>query len=62
MRQGPGLPGVGGTPAARSVPHVVFPTATDQREHGRIDVYYGAGDEAIAVARLTVPEQLPQSK
>ncbi len=44
------------------VPHVVFPTATDQREHGRIDVYYGAGDEAIAVARLTVPAQLPQSK
>ncbi len=31
------------------VPNVVFPTAVDVRDH-RIDVYYGAADERIAVA------------
>jgi predicted GH43/DUF377 family glycosyl hydrolase len=44
------------------VPHVVFPTATDRREGDRIDVYYGAGDATIGVARLTVPAQLPHQR
>ncbi len=43
------------------VPSVVFPTATDQREHGRLDVYYGAADSVIGAARLTLPDALPGS-
>lgn len=38
---------------------VVFPTATDLRADGRLDVYYGAADTVIAAARLTLPSQLP---
>jgi len=41
------------------VPNVVFPTATDARQDGRIDVYYGMADERIGVACTTVPERLP---
>lgn len=41
------------------VPSVVFPTATDQREESRLDVYYGAADTVTAAARLTLPESLP---
>lgn len=37
---------------------VVFPTATDRRDSRRIDVYYGAADCRVAVARLTMPEVL----
>jgi predicted GH43/DUF377 family glycosyl hydrolase len=37
------------------VPNVVFPTAIDRREDGRLDVYYGAADYRIAVARTMVP-------
>ena len=44
------------------VPRVVFPTATDRRENGRIDVYYGAGDAVIGAAFLTVPPQLPKQE
>ena len=36
------------------VSNVIFPTATDMRPDGRVDVYYGAADRVIAVARLTV--------
>jgi len=34
------------------VDNVVFPTAIDAREDGRIDVYYGMADSRIGVARL----------
>jgi predicted GH43/DUF377 family glycosyl hydrolase len=43
------------------VPGVVFPTATDRREDGHLDVYYGAADYAIGVARLVILSQLPLS-
>lgn len=43
-----------------TVSHVIFPTATDLLADGRLDVYYGAADSAIGVARLTIPlNQLP---
>jgi predicted GH43/DUF377 family glycosyl hydrolase/nucleotide-binding universal stress UspA family protein len=35
------------------VPHVVFPTAVDVRDH-RIDVYYGCADERIAAATTSM--------
>lgn len=41
------------------VPNVVFPTAIDQREDGKIDVYYGMADSKIGVAETTVPRDLP---
>ncbi|HEY5095904.1 MAG TPA: hypothetical protein VII69_12385 [Candidatus Eremiobacteraceae bacterium] len=41
------------------VADVVFPTATDLRTDGRLDVYYGAADTVIAAARITPPSQLP---
>ena len=41
------------------VPRVVFPTATDLHDDGRLDVYYGAADAVIGVARLTIPVHLP---
>ena len=46
------------------VPNVVFPTAIDRRDDlglpGRFDVYYGMADKRIGVARLNLPEHLPQ--
>ena len=42
-----------------TVADVIFPTAADLRADGRLDVYYGAADRVIAVARLTLPESLP---
>ena len=41
------------------VDNVVFPTAVDVRDGGRIDVYYGMADARIGVARLQVPDRLP---
>ena len=41
------------------IPHVVFPTATDLRADGRLDVYYGAADSVIGAARMSIPAQLP---
>ncbi|MGI8825867.1 MAG: glycoside hydrolase family 130 protein [Chloroflexota bacterium] len=41
------------------VNNVVFPTAIDQREQGRLDVYYGMADSRIGVATSTTPEHLP---
>jgi predicted GH43/DUF377 family glycosyl hydrolase len=45
------------------VPNVVFPTGIDRRDDlGKtdcFDVYYGMADSSIGVARLTVPEDLP---
>lgn len=43
------------------VGNVVFPTATDVREDGRVDVYYGMADSRIGVGKLYVPESLPLS-
>jgi predicted GH43/DUF377 family glycosyl hydrolase len=42
------------------VSNVVFPTATDVRADNRLDIYYGAADRVIAVARVTLPQQLPE--
>jgi len=41
------------------VSNVVFPTATDLRPDGALDVYYGAADHVIAAARVTLPQELP---
>jgi predicted GH43/DUF377 family glycosyl hydrolase len=41
------------------VPSVVFPTATDLRDEGRLDVYYGGADTVTGAARLTIPAELP---
>jgi len=41
------------------VSDVIFPTATDLRGDGLLDIYYGAADRVIAAARLTLPSQLP---
>ncbi len=38
--------------------NVVFPSAIDQRANGELDVYYGAADCVIAVARITLPREL----
>jgi predicted GH43/DUF377 family glycosyl hydrolase len=40
------------------VDNVVFPTAIDARDDGRIDVYYGMADARIGVARLQTPTRL----
>jgi predicted GH43/DUF377 family glycosyl hydrolase len=37
------------------VSNVVFPTATDLRADGLLDIYYGAADRVIAAARVTLP-------
>ena len=46
------------------VANVVFPTAIDRRDDlgtpDRLDVYYGMADNRVGVARLDVPEHLPQ--
>jgi predicted GH43/DUF377 family glycosyl hydrolase len=39
------------------VADVVFPTAGDLRADGTFDVYYGAADQVIAAARVTIPER-----
>jgi predicted GH43/DUF377 family glycosyl hydrolase len=38
--------------------NVVFPSATDLRPSGEIDVYYGAADRVIAAARMKIPGPL----
>ncbi len=38
--------------------NVVFPSATDVRTDGGIDVYYGAADRVIAAARVSLPSEL----
>jgi len=43
------------------VDDVVFPSATDLRADGALDVYYGAADHVIAVARVTLPSTLPSA-
>jgi predicted GH43/DUF377 family glycosyl hydrolase len=41
------------------IANVVFPTALDQRDEGRVDVYYGMADSRIGVGVLHIPEHLP---
>lgn len=41
------------------VSDVVFPSATDLRADGALDVYYGAADHVIAAARVSMPGKLP---
>jgi predicted GH43/DUF377 family glycosyl hydrolase len=47
-----------------TVGNVVFPTGIDRRDDlgspDRFDVYYGMADARIGVARLDVPERLPE--
>jgi predicted GH43/DUF377 family glycosyl hydrolase len=47
-----------------TISNVVFPTGIDRRDDlgvpNRFDVYYGMADSRIGVARLDVPEHLPQ--
>jgi beta-1,2-mannobiose phosphorylase / 1,2-beta-oligomannan phosphorylase len=38
---------------------VIFPTATDLGADGLLDTFYGAADRVIAVARITLPSELP---
>jgi len=40
------------------VSNVVFPSATDLRGDNSLDVYYGAADRVIAVARVGLPSEL----
>jgi predicted GH43/DUF377 family glycosyl hydrolase len=39
------------------VSDVVFPSATEMRSDGKLDVYYGAADHVIAAARVTLPDE-----
>jgi predicted GH43/DUF377 family glycosyl hydrolase len=41
------------------VDDVVFPSATDLRADGTLDVYYGAADHVIAAARVSMPGNIP---
>lgn len=49
-----------------TVANVVFPTGIDQRHDlgtpDRFDVYYGMADSRIGVARLDLPERLPEEQ
>jgi predicted GH43/DUF377 family glycosyl hydrolase len=40
------------------VPNVVFPTAVDQRENGRLDVYYGMADSRIGAATTVMSGEI----
>ncbi|RXJ49645.1 glycoside hydrolase family 130 protein [Gelidibacter gilvus] len=48
-----------------TVGNVVFPTGTDRRDDlgqpNRIDVYYGMADNRIGVAKMEIPDSLPQN-
>jgi predicted GH43/DUF377 family glycosyl hydrolase len=41
------------------VSDVVFPSASDLRPDGALDVYYGAADRVIAAARVSLPSEVP---
>ena len=47
-----------------TISNVVFPTGIDRRDDlgtpDRFDVYYGMADSRIGVARLDLPERLPE--
>jgi predicted GH43/DUF377 family glycosyl hydrolase len=38
---------------------IVFPSASDLRPDGLLDIYYGAADRCIAAVRITLPSELP---
>ena len=46
------------------VDNVIFPTGCDQRLDlgmpNRLDIYYGMADSRIGVARLEIPDHLPE--
>jgi predicted GH43/DUF377 family glycosyl hydrolase len=46
-----------------TIANVVFPTGTDCRhdigQPDRVDVYYGMADDRIGVAKMNIPDQLP---
>ena len=48
-----------------TVADVVFPTGTDRRDDigqpNRIDVYYGMADDKIGVAKLEIPDKMPEN-
>lgn len=48
-----------------TVGNVVFPTGTDRRDDigqpNRIDVYYGMADDRIGVAKMEIPNKLPEN-
>lgn len=48
-----------------TVGNVVFPTGTDRRDDlgqpNRIDVYYGMADNRIGVAKMEIPDRLPEN-
>ena len=48
-----------------TIANVVFPTGIDRRDDigqpNRFDVYYGMADDRIGVARLDLPDELPQN-
>lgn len=44
------------------VPRVVFPTGTDVRRDGSIDLYYGMADSRIGVARVHLADQLTPAR
>lgn len=48
-----------------TVGNVVFPTGVDRRDDinqpNRIDVYYGMADDKIGVAKLKIPDSLPEN-
>jgi predicted GH43/DUF377 family glycosyl hydrolase len=48
-----------------AVANVVFPTGIDRRDDlglpGRLDIYYGMADKRIGVARLDLPDFVPES-
>lgn len=41
------------------VADVVFPSSTDMRADGSLDLYYGAADHVIAAARISLPDKVP---
>jgi len=44
-----------------TIEHVVFPTAIDPRENGRVDFYYGMADTRIGAATMQLPATLPNA-
>ena len=44
------------------VADVVFPSASELRADGSLDAYYGAADRVIAVARISLPNQVPNGR
>ena len=48
-----------------TVANVVFPTGIDRRDDigqpNRFDIYYGMADDRIGVARLDIPDTLPEN-